>query len=79
LHDELRPGKPRSISDADVGRVIVKTLEEQPAGATHWSTRSRAPRPGDLFFKEVGLPTEQRAATFLASYDVEKDLDTALA
>jgi hypothetical protein len=33
----------------------------------------------DLFFKEVGLPTEQRAATFLASYDVEKDLDTALA
>jgi len=27
LHDERRPGKPRSISDGDVERVIVKTLE----------------------------------------------------
>lgn len=42
LHDEPRPGKPRSITDEDVERVIVKTLEEQPVGATHWSTRSMA-------------------------------------
>jgi hypothetical protein len=35
LHDEPRPGKPRSISDEDVERVIVKTLEQQPANATH--------------------------------------------
>ena len=27
LHDEPRPGGPRSISDADVEAVIVKTLE----------------------------------------------------
>jgi Homeodomain-like domain len=27
LHDEPRPGKPRTISDDDVERVIVKTLE----------------------------------------------------
>ena len=46
LHDEPRPGKPRSIRDEDVERVIVKTLEEQPVGATHWSTRSMAAATG---------------------------------
>ena len=42
LHDEPRPGPPRTITDADVERVIVKTLEETPRHATHWSTRSMA-------------------------------------
>src|SRR5438445_3982039 len=46
LHDEPRPGKPRSIGDGDVERVIVKTLEEQPPDATHWSTRSMAAATG---------------------------------
>lgn len=46
LHDEPRPGKPRSIGDEDVERVIVKTLEEQPPDATHWSTRSMAQATG---------------------------------
>ena len=46
LHDEPRPGKPRTIGDEDVERVIVKTLEETPAGATHWSTRSMAQATG---------------------------------
>jgi transposase len=46
LHDEPRPGKPRSISDADVERVIVTTLEQTPADATHWSTRSLARATG---------------------------------
>ena len=46
LHDEPRPGKPRTISDEQVERVIVKTLEAQPAGATHWSTRSLAEATG---------------------------------
>jgi transposase len=46
LHDEPRPGKPRTISDADVERVITKTLEESPRDATHWSTRSMAAQVG---------------------------------
>jgi transposase len=46
LYDEPRPGKPRSIHDKDVERVIVKTLEEKPRDATHWSTRSMAHATG---------------------------------
>jgi transposase len=46
LHDEPRLGKPRSIGDDEIERVIVKTLEEQPADATHWSTRSLAQATG---------------------------------
>ncbi len=46
LHDEPRPGKPRTISDQQVERVIVKTLEETPGDATHWSTRSMAKATG---------------------------------
>ncbi len=46
LCDEPRPGGPRKITDADVERVIVKTLEEKPTNATHWSTRSMAAATG---------------------------------
>jgi transposase len=46
LHDEPRPGGPRTITDDDVERVIVKTLEETPRDATHWSTRSLANATG---------------------------------
>jgi transposase len=46
LLDEPRPGAPRTISDEDVERVVVATLEEMPRGATHWSTRSMAKRCG---------------------------------
>jgi transposase len=46
LVDEPRPGAPRSISDADVEAVIVRTLEDTPPDATHWSTRDLANRVG---------------------------------
>ena len=42
LLDEPRPGTPRKVSDADVERVLVRTLETTPRDATHWSTRSMA-------------------------------------
>src|SRR5262244_2521626 len=46
LLDEPRPGVPRKIDDAKVESVIVQTLESQPRGATHWSTRSMARHSG---------------------------------
>jgi transposase len=46
LHDEPRPGGPRTISDDDVERVVVTTLESTPRDATHWSTRSMAAATG---------------------------------
>ncbi len=46
LVDEPRPGAPRTITDADVERVIVATLEDAPTDATHWSTRSLARTTG---------------------------------
>jgi hypothetical protein len=42
LYDEPRVGGPRTISDAAVEAVIVRTLEATPKGATHWSTRKMA-------------------------------------
>ncbi len=46
LPDDPRPGAPRSITDDEVEAVIVRTLEEKPADATHWSTRDLAARSG---------------------------------
>src|SRR2546425_2938787 len=46
LGDEPRPGVPRSITDAQVEEVVVRTLEETPEGATHWSKRELAARVG---------------------------------
>lgn len=46
LLDEPRPGRPRTITDAQVEEVIVRTLETTPKDATHWSTRSLAAQLG---------------------------------
>jgi hypothetical protein len=37
---------PRTITDAHVEEVVVRTLEEVPEGATHWSKRELAKRVG---------------------------------
>ena len=46
LTDDPRPGVPRTITDAQVEEVVVRTLEEVPAGATHWSKRELARQTG---------------------------------
>jgi Winged helix-turn helix len=46
LYDEPRPGAPRRITDEQVEHVIVRTLEEMPRGATHWSVRGMAKASG---------------------------------
>jgi len=46
LSDDPRPGAVRSVTDDLVEAVIVKTLEEMPLNATHWSTRSMAREMG---------------------------------
>src|SRR5467141_111377 len=42
MHDELRPGRPRPISDERVARLVRKTLETKPKDGTHWSIRQMA-------------------------------------
>lgn len=42
LHEELRPGRPRSISDEEVATLVRKTLDSKPKGRTHWTLRSMA-------------------------------------
>jgi transposase len=46
LYDEPRVGAPRTISDAEVEKIVVQTLETKPKGATHWSTREMAAKAG---------------------------------
>ncbi|WP_031173217.1 IS630 family transposase [Streptosporangium roseum] len=47
LADEERPGRPRTIADAQVEEVIARTLEEKPPNEdSHWSTRSMARSTG---------------------------------
>ena len=49
LLDEPRPGAPRTISDADVERGLVKTLESTPRdGSEATVVQERDEPPGDL-------------------------------
>src|SRR5213596_3326442 len=42
LHDELRPGRPRSVSDEKVAHLVRRTLATQPKDGTHWTVRTMA-------------------------------------
>src|ERR1700688_4085412 len=42
LYDELRPGRPRSVSDEQVAVLLRRTLKQKPPMGTHWSVRLAA-------------------------------------
>lgn len=46
LHDELRPGRPRSISDETIAELLQKTIDKKPQRSTHWSCRQFAAETG---------------------------------
>ena len=74
LGDAPRPGAPRTVGDADVERLISLTLDTQPEGATHWSTRTMARKLGmsqtmvSRIWRAFGL-APHRAETFKLSTD----------
>jgi len=83
LHDEPRPGAPRTITDAQVEQVVQLTLEEIPRNATHWSVRQMADRVGlapatiHRIWRSFGLQPH-RSETFRLSNDplfIEKVID----
>lgn len=83
LFDEPRVGRPRSVTDEDVEKVIDVTLHDRPKKGTHWSTRSLAKELGltqsavGRIWKAFGLRPD-RAESFSLSKDpqfVEKVRD----
>ncbi len=74
LLDEPRVGRPRSVTDAAVERVVDKTLHDRPKKGTHWSSRSLAKELGmtqsavGRIWKAFGLRPD-RAESFSISKD----------
>ena len=42
LYDELRPGRPRTVSDEEVALLLRRTLKNKPPAGSHWSVRQAA-------------------------------------
>ena len=86
LYDELRPGRPRTIGEEQVARLIRKTLKAKPRdGSSHWSVRQAARESGiskssvHRYFELFGLQPH-RTESFKLSTDaffIEKLRDVA--
>lgn len=83
LYDEPRIGRPRSVTDDDVARVVDATLHSKPKSGTHWSSRTLADEMGlsqssvARIWKAFGLRPD-RSESFSLSRDpqfVEKVRD----
>jgi transposase len=83
LHDELRPGRPRTRDDDQVAELITMVTQRKPEHATHWSVRSAAAASGvpkstvGRYFALFGLQPH-RSKSFKLSTDpffVEKVRD----
>jgi transposase len=46
LHNELKPGRPRSTSEEQIAQLIDTALRRKPKGKTHWSRRDLAEATG---------------------------------
>ena len=74
LRDEPRCGAPRTVDDARIEAVIVRTLESAPADGTHWSSRGMAKASGlststvQRIWRAFGLQPH-RAESFKLSSD----------
>lgn len=67
LHDELRQGRPRTVTEEQIAELIRKTLKSRPKDATQWSCRSISDETGiskstvNRLWKAFGLqPHRQR-------------------
>ena len=46
LHDQLKPGRPRSVDEERIAELLNTVLQRKPRAATHWSVRSLATETG---------------------------------
>ncbi|MFZ3390977.1 IS630 family transposase [Buttiauxella gaviniae] len=46
LHNELKPGRPRSTGEEQIAKLINTALKSRPRSKTHWSRRSLAEATG---------------------------------
>jgi putative transposase len=46
IYDELRPGRPRSVSNEQVAVLLRRTLKQKPPAGTHWTVRLAAEANG---------------------------------
>jgi transposase len=59
LHDQLKPGRPRTHDEEQIAQLLKTALSQKPKAATHWSVRTLADSTG------VSKSTVQRYLTLL--------------